>query len=410
MSGAGLVIACGDDPPHTEDDNGSGATGGMGQGGNGGQGGAGGAPPETCDDLVAGGQLLSNAGWADAQSVTFGQKTNPASGWDARLYFDVSTLNPDYLAVPNELFYIRTEKPDQLTTNPADWSININGLVGAPVSVHINDLLANAVDQGVHLLECSGNGGGGSYYGLMSAAQWGGVPIADVLAMANVNAGATRVMVTGNDDHSVPSANGHSTPGAAWVFTFDQLDAAGAFLATEMNGEPLPPHHGEPVRLFIPGWYGCCNIKWVTDITLVDDNEPATSQMTEFASRTHQPAAFPMAAQYLPATLDQTATPVRIEKWLLNGAIVYRIVGIMWGGYELANEKLLISFDDGVTYQPVSVCPTQKTNQTWTMWQHLWVPGAAGTYRVAMAIDDPNIVTKRLDSGWYDRDVIIDEV
>ncbi len=96
---------------------------------------------------------------------------------------------------------------------------------------------------------------------------------------------ATRVLVSGFDDHSQPSRS--SVAGASWIFTFEQLEAAGAFLATEMNGKPLSPDHGFPVRLVVPRWYGCACIKWVNEILLVDEEAPVTSQMREFAGRGH---------------------------------------------------------------------------------------------------------------------------
>ena len=136
-----------------------------------------------------------------------------------------------------------------------------------------------------------------------------------------------------------------SVPGASWIFSRDDLQRA--LLALRMNGAPLPRDHGFPVRLIVPGWYGCACIKWVNRIELVPDDAPATSQMREFASRTHQPfdasrragsptAAGPgppqaLARDYLPAVIDTAAMPVRVEKWVASGHVFYRIVGITWG-------------------------------------------------------------------------------
>ena len=55
-----------------------------------------------------------------------------------------------------------------------------------------------------------------------------------------------------------------------------------------MNGKPLTKDHGAPIRLIVPGWYGCACIKWVNEITLVDDGAEATSQMQEFAGSTQE--------------------------------------------------------------------------------------------------------------------------
>src|SRR6185436_10905211 len=134
---------------------------------------------------------------------------------------------------------------------------------------------------------------------------------------------ATRVLVSGFDDHSQPST--HSTAGASWIFTLAELAETGAFLATRMNGEPLPRDHGFPLRLVVPGWYGCTCIKWVDAISFVDDDALATSQMQEFASRTMQNGMPALARDYLPAEIDQAAMPVRVEEWNVGGRLAYRV-------------------------------------------------------------------------------------
>ena len=138
--------------------------------------------------------------------------------------------------------------------------------------------------------------------------------------------------------------------GASWIFTFDQLANAGAFLATRMNGAPLPLDHGFPVRLIAPGWYGCANAKWVDAITFVDDDAVATRQMREFAGRTHQQDTPSLARDFAPATMDLAAMPVRVEKRRI------------------------------------------------------------GAYAIRLETDDPSIRTRRLDRGYYTRTVEIDEV
>src|SRR6266581_3266602 len=97
---------------------------------------------------------------------------------------------------------------------------------------------------------------------------------------------AWRILVSGMDDDVDPAQT--SIPGASWIFTRDDL--ARALLAMRMNGAPLPRDHGLPARLIVPGWYGCACIKWVNRLELVAEDAPATSQMREFASRTHQPS------------------------------------------------------------------------------------------------------------------------
>ena len=329
-------------------------------------------------------------------------ETRIGEGWDGRLYTDLSRLDREGSPVSNERHYLRTFFPDLLDPS-LPWRVDVGGLVDTPLRLTLDELAALEVDQGVHVLECSGNARRGGF-GLLSAAAWSGASLRAVLERAAARPEATQVLVSGFDEHSLPSQGGHSTPGASWIFGLDRID--GAFLATRMNGEPLPPDHGAPLRLFVPGWYGCACIKWVREIRLVGDDEPPTSQMIEFASRTHQSGAPALARDFLPATLDAAAMPVRVEKWRVRGAILYRVIGIAWGG---AAPVTSLSFDDGVSRAAVDVCPAPASS-TWTTWQHAWAPASAGDHPIRMRIDDPSIRTRRLDAGYYERVVRIDEV
>ena len=360
--------------------------------------------PDGCADPFAGGSFQGSVPFVGEGDLPLETPYN--QGLDGRLLTDLEKLAPDSLVTPTPAFYIRTRYPDLLVP-PPEWSIAVSGHVAAPADLLLEDLLADEADLGTFLLECSGNGRTG-HFGLLSAAAWSGIPMQKVLDRIAPTAAATRMLVSGFDEHSQPSANNHSTPGASWIFSFAELAEAGAFLATRMNGELLPPDHGEPVRLFVPGWYGCTCIKWVNAIELVDDTAPATSQMQEFASRTHQVGVPALARDYAPANIEQAAMPVRIEKWLLNGAIAYRVVGIAWGGNQPTN-AFEIRFGNG-PWEPVSVCPPMTTNATWTLWSHRWQPAAAGTHPIVLRVADPSVPQRRLDTQHYLREVAIDEV
>ena len=354
-----------------------------------------------CADAFAGGTLLCTVPFVGEGAAPL--DTPLGADLDGRLYTDLAKLAPSSATVPTERFYIRTRYSDLLTPN-APWKISIHGLVQAPVDLTPADLAPLVRPMGTHLIECSGNGAF-AHFGMLGTADWTGVPLMDLLMQkAAVSPQATRVTVSGFDMYAQTSAN--STPGASWIFTFQQLADAGAFLATTMNGAPLPLDHGYPVRLLVPGWYGCSCIKWVNEVILVDDTEPATSQMMEYASRTMQNGTPQLARDYIPATIDQAAMPVLIEKWSVNGTIRYRVVGLMWGGYALT-DALSIRFNPNLPYNPVAVCPKETTNATWTWWTYVWEPAAPGTYEIRLRVDDSSIPTRRLDSGFYARTVTI---
>jgi DMSO/TMAO reductase YedYZ molybdopterin-dependent catalytic subunit len=336
-------------------------------------------------------------------------------GLDARLFTDLSAIRNPQSTIRNEEFFVRTAFPRTLTrTDP--WSIRIGGLVQAPVEVRLRDLDPLVTSGGRYLMECSGNSDP-SNFGLLSTADWDGVPLAALLDRAKPSAASYRVLVSGVDDES--STPRTSVPGASWIFSRDDLQRA--LLAVRMNGAPLPRDHGFPVRLIVPGWYGCSCIKWVDRIELVPDDSPATTQMQEFAARTHQPfdsraiesslraGTSLHARDFVPAVIDTAAMPVRVEKWIAGGRIEYRVTGIIWGGSTPTN-ALSIRFKANEPWTRVDECATPASTLTWSLWSHTWRPAAPGHYQIVLRVDDPAIRTRRLDLFFYVREIEIDEV
>ncbi len=276
--------------------------------------------------VFEGGKHLGNLDFA-------GESRSPldtllGSELDGRLFSDLSKLTPENPVPPTEGFYVRTCASKLLETEKG-WKISLGGLVEKPATLTMEDLKKRVKPYGLHLMECSGNARA-TRFGMVSVAGWSGAPVSEVLEACKAKPQATRVMVSGFDRYSATSAT--SVPGADWIFTLEELRVAKAFLATEMNGESLTRDHGAPVRVVVPGWYGCTCIKWVNAITFVDENAPATSQMQEFAARTHQQGVPKLARDYRAAAIDQAAMPIRVEKWLVDGRIKYQVVGLLWGG------------------------------------------------------------------------------
>lgn len=340
-----------------------------------------------------------------SQVQPFGEKIS-GSGLDARLITDLSILEPNNLITPNALAYIRTEIPAAAAAHAGPWTIDASGLLANAGALKLDDLVRSSKKMGPHLFECSGNGNP-SNFGLMSVAEWEGVPLVDVVARLKPATEATAVLVSGFDH--VGQNSQRSIVGASWVFSLSSLDKLGAFLAVKMNGEPVPADHGKPVRLAVPGWYGCSWIKWVNEIRLVGPDEPATTQMVEFANRTHQTDPHKFARDYTPADIQTAATPVRVEKRKGPNGLEYRIVGIVWGGTKPV-DRLQIRFKKEDAFVPFSVCPAPKTHTMWSLWEYRWKPTAPGTYDIALEVADPSVPQRRLKTGYYVRQVKIDEI
>jgi DMSO/TMAO reductase YedYZ molybdopterin-dependent catalytic subunit len=361
-------------------------------------------------------------------------------GLDARLFTDLSTLGSPQSAIPspqsalvtpNDRFYVRTAAPDHL--RPRQGSSPPAGTEVSGIDFARLERSPGRTLVGPYLMECAGNADPANF-GLMSVATWAGFPMPSVIDQLAGERAGRRVLVTGADP-SVPSST--SVPGASWIFLRDQLERA--LLAVQMNDAPLPLDHGGPARLLVPGWYGCACIKWVNRIELVADDAPATSQMLEFAARTHQPfeasraSASPRASSrgdspataaargagpdtdtlrardFHPAAIDTAAMPVRVEKWRVDGRLEYRITGIIWGGSTPTN-ALSIRFKSGGPWTRVENCPLPPSTLTWSLWTHTWRPEAPGRYQIVLRVDDPKIRTRRLDLFFYVREIEISEV
>jgi len=348
------------------------------------------------------GELLGALGFLNEGPVemdaTFGSEL------DGRLFTNLSHLGRENLVTPESRFYLRT-RASRILPDAGGWKIAVHGLVAAKKNVGMEELHAMEKPLGLHLMECAGNTRA-AHFGMISVGEWRGVPVTDLLAALQPSGAARRVLISGFDKYVTNSVT--STPGASWIFTLDELKLAGAFLATQLDGMPLSRDHGAPVRLVVPGWYGCTCIKWVDEIRFVDETAEATSQMTEYASRTHQSGSPRLAREFAPARIDPAAMPIRVEKRRIGGGIRYRVVGLLWGGNETVR-ALGIRFNPEEDYVRVEALPVPQTGP-WTLWTHNWSPASKGTYTIRLKVLEPTSQTRRLDSGYYARSVEIEEV
>ena len=180
------------------------------------------------------------------------------------------------VVMPNGRFYVRNHfgMPD---LDPASWRLHVGGLVERPLALDLAQLRAMPSASAVVTLECAGNGRSGLIppvpgeqwaVGAVSTAEWTGVPLTEVLDRAGVQAAAREAVFRGADSGQVDGRDG--AVHFERSMSVEQLGRAGALLAYAMNGEELPAHHGQPLRLVVPGWYAVGSVKWLTEIALTD--------------------------------------------------------------------------------------------------------------------------------------------
>lgn len=156
------------------------------------------------------------------------------------------------------------------------WSLDIGGLVDAPVSLSLADLQAMGSRTLPVTLECAGNGRSqlsprptNMPWGLeaIGTAEWTGVPVRDVMAGVGVQTAALELLFSAPDE-GIQKGVRHFYQRS---LSLDEAERPEVMLVWAMNGRPLEPQHGAPVRLVVPGWYGMASVKWVHRIEAVGE-------------------------------------------------------------------------------------------------------------------------------------------
>jgi DMSO/TMAO reductase YedYZ molybdopterin-dependent catalytic subunit len=157
------------------------------------------------------------------------------------------------------------------------WRLEIGGNVERPLTLGLDEVKERPSRTLAVTLECAGNGRAllspraNSQPWLLEAvgtAEWTGTPLAPLLGEAGLGAEALEIVFTGLD---------RGIQGEVEHFYERSLPLTEALrdevlLAYAVNGQDLPPQHGFPLRLVVPGWYGMTHVKWLQSITVV--NEP----------------------------------------------------------------------------------------------------------------------------------------
>jgi len=204
---------------------------------------------------VAGRALLDRGRLAGGapQVVSIPQPTASVSPPPTGGSLDVPGLSP--LITPNRDFYRIDTALLVPRPNLADWRLRVSGMVERPFELTYDELAALPLHEQYVTIACVSNEVGG---GLVGNALWTGVHLKDLLERAGVDPGATQIVGRSVDGFTA----GFPT---AWALADDRE----ALVAIAMNGEPLPPNHGFPARLIVPGLYGYVSAtKWLSEIEL----------------------------------------------------------------------------------------------------------------------------------------------
>jgi DMSO/TMAO reductase YedYZ molybdopterin-dependent catalytic subunit len=250
---------------------------------------------------------------------------------------DIPGLSPFY--TPDSQFYRVDTALVVPQVSAQTWQLRIHGMVDNPMTITFADLMKRPMIDRDITLTCVSESVGGGYVG---NARWQGTLLADLLKEAGIHPGATQIVMR--------DVNGMNLG----VATEPVMDGRTSLLAVGMNGQPLPPEHGFPVRVVVPGLYGYVSAcKWVVDM-----------QLTTFAA---------FDAYWTQRGWSQQA-PIKTESRIDTpkaGSVAagkVMIAGVAWAQHR-GIEAVEVGVD-GTWHQ--ATLAVQDTIDTWRQWYYPW--------------------------------------
>ena len=285
--------------------------------------------------------------------------------------------------------------------DPQAFRLDVGGAVDRPLSLSLDDLRARERVSMPVTFECAGNGRAlltprpVSQPWLTEAvgtAEWGGTPLQPLLREAGVRDTAIEALFTGLDsgmEGGILQAYERALPLA---------ETDNALLAYEMNGAPLPPQHGFPLRLVVPGWYGMTNVKWLTRVTLLE--EPFRGYQQGVAYRLYREEGEPgePVTRMMPRSL--MAPPgvpdfMTRERHLAPGPVTLR--GRAWSGWAPI-VGVSVSTDGGRTFADAEL-EEPIGEAAWRGWRFEW-NAPEGEHVLCSRATDAAGNTQPLDPPW----------
>lgn len=300
---------------------------------------------------------------------------------------------------PNRIFYVRNHF-DVPELDPEAWRLEVGGEVESPVTLSLTDLRRLPPRSVTVTMECAGNGRrmmdplpGGTPWSLdaVSTARFSGTSLRKVLDGARVKPEAVEIVFEGADRGEV--SEGRVEPYARSLPTAVARDPD-VLLAWEMNGEPLPPHHGHPVRLVVPSWYGMASVKWLVRVRASRGRFRGWFQAERYVyvGREDRADGAPLTHKRVRALI---ARPPDGET-LPAGAV--EIAGVAWSG-GVGVRRVEVSTDGGETWGAARLGGTPGEHAS-VPWTYSWESATSGKHTLMARATDEAGETQPLEPRW----------
>jgi sulfane dehydrogenase subunit SoxC len=287
--------------------------------------------------------------------------------------------------------------------DPATWALEIGGAVTTPLRVGLDDLRGREVVTRRVTMECAGNGRARlspralSQPWLLEAVgtgAWTGTPVWPLLEEAGLADDVVDVVFTGLDR----GVEGGAEQQYARALTPEQLRREDALLVYALNGAPLPPQHGFPVRLLVPGWYGMTSVKWLASIEASREAFTGYQQAQAYRYKADpDDEGEPVRRMAVRSLLAPPGVPdfFTRRRHLRPGDVV--LTGRAWSGAGTVT-RVEVTTDGGATWSDAELDPP-TVDFAWQGWRASW-HAQLGDHELACRATDSAGETQPLDHRW----------
>jgi DMSO/TMAO reductase YedYZ molybdopterin-dependent catalytic subunit len=283
------------------------------------------------------------------------------------------------------------------------WRLEIGGLVARPLRLALDDIRSLPRQTAPITMECAGNGRAlldprpkitpPWHLEAVSTAEWTGARLDDVLAQAGVLPEAVEIVFTGLDR----GARGGQINTYERSLAVAEAARPGILLAYEMNGESLPPQHGAPLRLMVPGWYGMASVKWLARLEAVAQPFRGHHMLAyRYAQSPDDPGTpvtwMKVRALMIPPGLLDVVTGERLVE---AGPI--RLQGRAWAGGAVV-ARVEVSADGGTRWADAELEDGPRPS-LWRGWAYSW-EARPGKTTLCVRATDSNGNTQPMEQSW----------
>ncbi|MFF9194053.1 sulfite oxidase [Streptomyces sp. NPDC014779] len=293
--------------------------------------------------------------------------------------------------------------------DPDHWRLDLDGLVERPLALGLAELRARPAVTHRVTLECAGNGRARltprpvSQPWLTEAvgtADWTGVPLAELLAEAGPRPGAVDTVFTGAD-HGVERGTEQDYR-RSLPLGLAADPAHGVLVAYAMNGAPLPPQHGHPLRLVVPGWYGMASVKWLRSVTVTDTPFTGFQQAVAYRYRRAGDAPDDPGEPVTLIAPRALMVPPGFPDFMTRARVVrpgpVPLTGRAWSGHGPV-VRVELSTDGAESWTDAEVTADPDRPWAWAAWRADWT-ARPGTYLLSVRATDATGRTQPLTAPW----------